>query len=163
MTGVPESSSALRDSVLKGAVISGVINAVINGAIQWWLLAKHAPLPLTVDGITNDDHTVFGAAVPLAVSLAMILTAVAFTTIKGPKPRFFPLFVGLIVKHGFFALGIIITFAVLWQRMFGSILVPLWAAVLILGLVAGVVSALVNYMTIMESHRRVAADASMAD
>lgn len=162
MSGPPASVSELRASVLKGATISGVINAVINGAIQWWLLAKHAPLALTVDGITNDEHTVFGAAVPLAVSLAMILTAVAYTTIKGPKPSFFPLFVGLVVKHGFFALGIIITFAVLWQRFLGSIFVPLWGAVVILGLVAGIVSAVVNYMTIMESHRRIAADRAVA-
>lgn len=160
MSGSHASPSAHRATVVKGAIVSGVINAVINGAIQWWLLAKHAPLPLTVDGITNEDHTVFGAAVPLAVSLAMILTAVAYTTIKGPRPRFFPLFVGLVFKHGFFALGIIITFAVLWQRIFGSILVPLSAAVLILGLVAGIVSALVNYLTIMESHRRIAAEAA---
>jgi hypothetical protein len=162
MSGPHASVSELRASVLKGAIISGVINAVINGAIQWWLLAKHAPLALTVDGITNDEHTVFGAAVPLAVSLAMILTAVAYTTIKGPKPPFFPLFVGLVVKHGFFALGIIITFAVLWQRFLGSIFVPLWGAVVILGLVAGIVSAVVNYMTIMESHRRIAADRAVA-
>ena len=99
--------------ILKGAVLSGIINAVINGGIQWYLLADSADLPLTVDGITNEETTVFGAAVPLAVSLAMILT-----------------------------------FAVLWQRVMGSVLVSLPAAVLILGLVAGLVSAMVNYMTI---------------
>jgi hypothetical protein len=137
--------------IAKGAAISGVINAVINGAIQWFLLAGHGPLPLTVDGITNDEHTVFGAAVPLAVSLAMILTAVAYTTVKKPRPPFYPTFLWLVIKHGFFALGVIVTFAVLWQRIFGSITVPLAAAVLILGLVAGVVSALVNYMTIRAS------------
>lgn len=134
--------------LMKGAVISGVINAVINGAIQWFLLKGHGPLPLTVDGITNDTHTVFGAAVPLAVSLAMILTAVAYLTVKGPKPRFFPSFLWMTIKHGFFALGMIVTFAVFWQRIAGSIEVPLVAAVLILGVVAGVVAGVVNYMTI---------------
>ena len=58
------------------------------------------------------------------------------------------------IKHGFFALGVVITFAVLWQRAFGSILVPREAAVVILGLLAGIVAAMVNYMTIQESHRR---------
>jgi hypothetical protein len=72
--------------------LSGVIDAIINGAVQWYLLSGHAPLPLTVDGISGDEHTVFGAAVPLAVSLAMILTAVAYTTFKLPKPRFYPAF-----------------------------------------------------------------------
>ena len=148
MTKSDTGSVPTGPEILKGAVISGVINAVINGGIQWYLLAEHAPLPLTVDGITNDEHTVFGAAVPLAVSLAMILTFVAYTTVKTAKPPFIPVFVWMTIKHGFFALGVIITFAVLWQRILGSIEVSLAAAVIILGLVAGVVSAMVNYMTI---------------
>lgn len=155
------SSGAMTDdAVVKGALLSGVINAVINGAIQWFLLKGHAPLPLTVDGITNDEHTVFGAAVPLAVSLAMILTAVAYSTVKGAKPRFYPTFLWMTVKHGFFALGMIITFAVLWQRIVGSVEVSLTAAVLILGLVAGIVSGVVNYMTIKAAAIRAVADQS---
>lgn len=141
------------NAIAKGAAISGLINAVINGAIQWWLLSGHAPLPLTVDGITNDEHTVFGAAVPLAVSLAMILTAVAWKTLEKPRPAFCPTFLWLVVKHGLFTLGVIVTFAVLWQRIFGSILVSLPVAVILLGLIAGVVSALVNLMTIRASVR----------
>lgn len=154
MSTLSERSSPSPSDIAKGALVSGIINAIINGAIQWYLLAGHAPLPLTVDSITSDEHTVFGAAVPLAVSLAVILTAVAYTTIKPPKPRFYPTFLWMTIKHGFFALGVIVTFAVLWQRVLGSILVSLAAAVVILGLVAGVVAAVVNYMTIMESHRR---------
>lgn len=141
-------------AIAKGAVLSGVINAVINGAIQWYLLADYASLPLTVDGITNEEHTVFGAAVPLAVSLAMILTAVAYMTVKAPKPPFYPTFLWMTVKHGFFALGVIVTFAVLWQRVFGSILVPLSVAVLMLGLIAGLVAAMVNYMTMRAAAER---------
>jgi hypothetical protein len=134
--------------ILKGALLSGAINAVINGAIQWYLLSGHGPLPLTVDGITNDDTTVFGAAVPLAVSLAMILTAVAYSTVKPPKPNFYPTFLWMVVKHGFLALGVLVTFAVLFQRLFGTITVPLSIAVLILGLIAGVAATFVNYMTV---------------
>lgn len=145
-------------AITKGAVLSGVINAVINGAIQWFLLKEHAPLPLTVDGITNEEHTVFGAAVPLAVSLAAILTAVAYTTVKGAKPRFYPTFLWMTVKHGFFALGLCVTFAVLWQRIFGSIEVSLLVAVALLGILAGVVSGIVNYMTIKAAAVRVFLD-----
>jgi hypothetical protein len=134
--------------ILKGALISGAINAVINGGIQWYLLSGHGSLPLSVDGITNDEHTVFGAAVPLAVSLAMILTAVAYTTVKAAKPPFYPTFLWMVVKHGFFALGLVVTFAVLWQRFLGSISVSLPLAIIILGLVAGAAAAIVNYMTI---------------
>ncbi|MEE4384694.1 MAG: hypothetical protein V2J02_22080 [Pseudomonadales bacterium] len=139
---------ATDPGILKGAILSGVINAVINGTIQWFLLADHAPVPLTVDGITNDEHTVFGAAVPLAVSLAMILTAVGYLTVKKPKPPFFPTFLLLTLKHGFLALGVFVTVAVFWQRIFGSISVSLLGAVLILGVFAGLVSAWVNYLTI---------------
>jgi hypothetical protein len=86
--------------------------------------------------------------VPLAVSLAMILTAVAYQTVKTAKPPFFPTFLWMTIKHGFFALGVIVTFAVLWQRSVGTILVSLPIAVLILGLVAGVVAGVVNFMTV---------------
>lgn len=144
-SSVSPSTSA---DIAKGAVVSGVINAIINGAIQWFILSGHAPLPLTVDGISNDEHTVFGAAVPLAVSLAMILTAVAYLTVNPPRPRFFPGFLWMTFRNGIFTLGLVITFAVFWQRFMGSILVPLSVAVLILGVLAGLVSALVNYMTI---------------
>lgn len=148
MTSTATPSTMTSAAIAKGAAISGVINAVINGAIQWYLLKGHAPLPLTVDSITNDKHTVFGAAVPLAVSLAMILTAVAYQTVKNEKPPFFPTFLWMTIKHGFFALGVIVTFAVLWQRSFGSVFVSLPTAVLILGMVGGVVAGVVNYMTI---------------
>lgn len=130
--------------ILKGAVLSGII----NGAIQWYLLSDYATLPLSVDGITNDEHTVFGAAVSLAVSLAMILTAVAYTTVKHPKPPFYPTFLWMVVKHGFFTLGLCVTFAVLWQRIMGTISISLPLAVVILGVIAGVISMVVNYMTI---------------
>lgn len=154
MSAAHTASATIDRAIAKGAALSGVINAVINGAIQWYLLADYASLPLTVDGITTDEHTVFGAAVPLAVSLAMILTAVAYMTVKAPKPPFYPTFLWMTVKHGFFALGVIVTFAVLWQRVFGSILVPLSVAVLMLGLIAGLVAAMVNYMTMRAAAER---------
>lgn len=140
--------------IRRGALLSGAINAAINGAIQAWLLSGSGPLPLTVDAITNKAHTVFGAAVPLGVSLAMILTVVAYGTVKGAKPPFYPAFVWMTVKNGFFVLGVIVTFAVLWLRIFGSVLVPFWLGILLLGLIAGVISAVVNYMTIRACARR---------
>lgn len=152
MTNVALEST--HKKIVQGAMLSGIINAVINGAIQWFLLSDKGALPLTVDGITNDEHTVLGAAVPLAVSLAMILTAVAFTTVKKPRPPFFPVFLWMTIKHGFFALGVIITFAVFWQRFAGSVFVSLPTAVIILGLVAGLVAGAVNYMTIRAATER---------
>jgi hypothetical protein len=84
----------------------------------------------------------------------MILTAIAYKTDKRTKPPFFPTGVWLTVKHGFFTLGIIVTFAVFWQRLLGSIFVSLPVAVLILGTLAGVVAFTVNYMTARAAYER---------
>lgn len=137
-----------REDILKGAIISGVINAVINGAIQAFLLRGSDPLPLSVESIGTETHTVLGSSVPLAVSLAMILTAVAHWTTKGEKKPFFPTTLWLVIKHGLFAFGAVVAGAVVWQRMAGTVEVGIGTAVLILGIVAGVVAAIVNYMTI---------------
>lgn len=135
--------------IFKGAVISGVINAVINGGIQFFLLRGHdGPLLMSVDAISAGTHTVLSAAVPLAVSLAMILTAVAHWTLKAPKKPFVPTTLWLVIKHGVFAFGAIVAGAVIWQRFAGTVEVSLVTAVVLLGIVAGVVAAVVNYMTI---------------
>lgn len=135
--------------ILKGAVISGVINAVINGAIQYFILKGHeGPIPVSVDAIGTDVHTILGSSVPLAVSLAMILTAVAHWTFKAPKKPFIPTTLWLVIKHGLFAFGAVVAGAVIWQRMVGTVEVGLGTAVIVLGIVAGAVAAVVNYMTI---------------
>lgn len=134
--------------IRRGAIVGGLVNAVINGVIQFWLLHDQALIPLTVDGITNDQQTVFGTAVPLAVSLAMILTVIAHFTLKAPKRPFFPDMLWLTFKHGIFAFGLIVSGAVVWQRLMGTVSVPLTTAVLLLAVIAGIVSAVVNEMTI---------------
>ena len=142
-----------QQEIVRGALLAGVINAVINGAIQAWLLRGSDAIQLSVDGISAGTHTVLGAAVPLAVSLAMILTAVAHWTLKGPKKPFFPTTLWLVVKHGIFAFGAVVAGAVVWQRSVGTVEVGLVTAVVLLGLIAGVVSAVVNYMTVSEIGR----------
>lgn len=137
--------------ILSGAVINGVINAVINGAIQFFMLKNHAPLPLSVNGIANETKTVLGGAVPLAVSLAMILTVVAYFTVKMPKHRFWPKVVWLTVKHGLFAFGAVVSAAIVWQRIMGTVDVSLVTATVILSVIAGVVAGVINYMTIHAS------------
>ena len=145
-------AAVLSDSkILSGAVISGVINGLINGAIQWYLLRGHASIPLSVDRITNDEQTVLGMAVPLAVSLAMILTIVAYLAVKALKRRFFPAVLWLTIKHGVFAFGLIVAGAVVWQKQMGTVPVSLSTAVIVLGVIAGVVGGMVNYMTIRAS------------
>ena len=134
--------------ILKAAILSGVINAVINGAIQFFMLRGHDSIPMSVDAISAGTHTVLGSAVPLAVSLAMILTAVAHWTLKAPKKPFVPTTLWLVVKHGIFAFGALVAGAVVWQRVVGSVEVSVATAVIVLGLVAGLVATLVNYQTL---------------
>lgn len=143
-----QANTLTQSDLVKGAAISGVINAVINGAIQYFMLRGSDSIPLSVDAISTDTHTVLGSSVPLAVSLAMILTAVAHWTLKAPKKPFVPSTLWLVVKHGLFAFGAVVAGAVVWQRAIGSVEVSLTTAVVVLGLVAGIVSAIVNYMTI---------------
>lgn len=141
----------IRHSLAKAALANGAINAAINGAIQYYLLRGHGPIALSADAISTEEHTVLGAAVLLSVSLAVILTAVTYLTLKAPKKPFMPDILWLTVKHGFFAFGIVVAAAVVWQRMFGTLLVSVPVAVVLLGLIAGLVAALVNYMTSLAS------------
>lgn len=137
--------------LLRASVINGAINALINGAIQFFMLQGQGPVALTADAISTTEHTVLGSAVPLAVSLAMILTAVTHLTIKGPKPPFFPGVFWLTLKHGFFAFGVVVSAAVLWQRAMGTVDVSVGSAVVILGIIAGLVAAAIHYMTTLAS------------
>ncbi len=136
--------------LLRSAMLSGAINAVINGAIQAYLLRGKGPIPISVDSISAGSETVLSAAVPLAVSLAMILTAVAHWTLKAPKKPFFPTTLWLVIKHGLFAFGAVVAASVLWQRAAGTVEVSVGTAVVLLAVVAGIVSAVVNYMTLAE-------------
>ncbi len=138
------------DQIMRGALLSGVINAIINGFIQYFLLRGTAPIPLTLDSISGGSHSVLGGAVLLAVSMAMILTAVTHFTVKGPKKPFVPTTLKLVIKHGLVTFGTVVAVAVLWQWVFGTVEVGLAFAVILLGFMAGVVAASVNYLTIAE-------------
>ena len=147
-----QTASAPQDTqILQGAIATGISNAVINGAIQWFLLRGQMSIPLSVDGITNDQQTVFGTAVPLAVSIAMILTVVSYLLLKAPKRRFMPDVLWLTVKHGVFAFGLSVSGAVVWQRLMGTVPVSLVTAVVLLGMVAGLVGGMIQFMTIRAS------------
>lgn len=140
----------LKAKLLKGAVITGVINAVINGGLQYFFLKKHSLIAISVDSITNNEDTVLGTSVILSITLAMILTLVAYFGIKERKSPFFPTALWLTLKHGFFTFGILTSLAVLWQRYMGEVEVSLLTALIIIGIIAGIVSGVVNYLTLSE-------------
>lgn len=90
-------------------------------------------------------------AVPLAVSISMVLTVIGYVTLKVPKQPFWPSVLWLTIKHGLFVFGLIVASAVVWQRSIGSVTVSLATAGIVLGVLAGGVGATVNYMTIHAS------------
>lgn len=137
-----------KSDLLKGAVITGVINAVINGGIQYFFLKDKELIPISVDAITNSEQTVLGTAVTLAITVSMILTLVGYFGVKGEKKPFFPNAFWLAIKHGFFTFGVLTSVAVVWQKYMGTIEVSLITALIIIGIIAGLVSGVINYLTL---------------
>ena len=137
-------------NLVKGAITTWVINAFINGGIQYFFLKDMKVIPISVDAITNDTPTVLGEAVSLAISLSVLLTVVTYFTIKEKKVPFFPNAFWLAIKHGFFTFGLVTSLAVLWQKNRGTVTVSLVTALIIIGIIAGVISAIINYLTLKE-------------
>ena len=140
-----------QSEIRKGSVITGAVNAVMNGIINWFSYDGRQNVLMSSDMISSNEHTVLSGAVPLAVSLAFILTSITYFTSKLPgKPSYFPEVFKMALKHSIFAFGLMVIFAVLFQRFAGSIYVSPSVASLITGIIAGIVGGIVNYMTISE-------------
>ena len=134
--------------LVKAALMSGGMNAVINGLINWFQVRGKSEIFLTVDSISTTEHTVLGGAVILAASLAAILTIISYFTLKiENKPAFYPKGLWLTIRNAFFAFGVMVTLSIILQRMAGAVTVAPFTAVIITGLVAGVVAGMVDYMT----------------
>ena len=134
--------------LLHGAVISGGINAVINGIIHWFQVKGQSLISVTVDSISNKEHTVMGSAVILAFMLSFIIACISWFTYKeSGKPNFFPRGFFLILKNAFFLFGVFVTIAILWQRFAGTVEVTPFIAAVIVGLIAGVVAGMTDYLT----------------
>ena len=138
----------IQQKLIKGAITTAIINGFINGGVQYFLLKDHNSIAITVDSITNNEETVLGTAVVLAITLAMILTVIGYFSVKGEKVAFFPTAFWLTLKHGFFTFGVLTSLAVLWQKYMGTVEVPLLTALIIIGIISGIVSGIVNYLTL---------------
>lgn len=136
-----------KKELLKGALITGAVNS----GIQYFLLKDHAPIAISVDSITNTDHTVLGSAVALVITLSMISTIIGYFNIKVEKVAFYPTIFWLTIKHGFFTFGVVTSLAVLWQNYMGTVEVSLIFALVIIGVIASIVSGVINYLTLNKS------------
>lgn len=134
--------------ILKGALMSGVINAVINGIVNWFMVRGEAEILLTQDLISSNTQTVFSGIVPLATSLAFILTTIAFFTFKIPgKPNYFPKVFFLALRNTFMAFGLVIAIAIMIQKYASDIVATPVASAILAGIIAGLVAGLVDYIT----------------
>lgn len=143
----------LSDGALaKAAILPGVINGALNGTIQWFTFSKEVQIQITGDSISSNDLAVFGVAMQVALTIAIMSTTIAYLTYKSPvpKPGYFPRVFLVTVKHAFFAFGIGTSMAILWQRFFGTIMVSPVVATVMITVIAGFASWFVSWMTLRE-------------
>jgi hypothetical protein len=137
-----------RQEMTKGAIINGLINMVINGLIAWFGVRHADAVLLTDNQISSTEHTVFSGAVMTAISLAFILSSIAYFTWKIPgKPAYFPKVFLICLRHSIFTFGLVVALAILIQRYAGSVPVSPFMAALITGLIAGITAGTVTYLT----------------
>ena len=139
---------AKTERILHGAILSGGINAVINGIIHWFQVKGDSSIKVTVDSISEKTHTVMGSAVLLAFILSVIIACISWFTFKeSGKPKFIIGGLFLILKNAFFLFGLFITMAILWQRFVGTVEVTPCVAAVIVGLIAGIAAGMTDYLT----------------
>lgn len=149
-------SHHVYDFIQKNALISGVINAVINGVIGWFMFRAKEALPLTVDTISAHEKTVFSTGVMTAFMLSLILGTIAFFTFS-KKAKTFPVpfpelldrpffFFGVrtILFYSLFAFGTAALVALFLQKFLGTILVTPLIGAILLGIIAGIASWFIN-------------------
>ena len=136
------------NKLIHGALVTGLINAVINGLINWFQVKGHTGILLTNDSITNKVPTVMGGAIILAFTLSVIMATIGYFTLKIPnKPGYFPKAFLLTFRNAFFLFGVFITLAILWQRLMGSIEVSPVISAVIVGIIAGLVAGVTDFLT----------------
>lgn len=141
-------STAHAPLPIKDAAIAGVINAVINGYISWSGFKAEPAIALTVDSISSGAHSAIGSAVMVATALGLILTLVNFAInhkhLGGGRPAGRGLYRAAFraaFGNALSLFGLCVVIGVLWQRVFGSIMVSPLVATLVVATVAGLVSA----------------------
>lgn len=139
------------EDVAQTSITTGVLNALINGIINWFLVKGKTEIFLTVDSISNKENTVMGSAVILATLMAIILTIIAYFTFKSAnKPPYFPKGFMLTLKNAFFTFGVITSMSILLQRFAGSIAVAPITSAITVATIAGLVAGIIDYLTIKE-------------
>jgi hypothetical protein len=137
-----------QSEMIKGAFVGAAINALINGVINWFQVKNQAAILLVDDRISSTEHTVLSGAVPLATSLAFILSSIAFATWKHTaRPPYFWMGFWLSLKHAIFAFGVMVILGVLLSRIFGQVFFTPIQSACFAALIAAITAGLVDFLT----------------
>jgi hypothetical protein len=139
--------------VRRDALLGAAANAVINGALNAWLLRGKGPHPLTLDSITGSGHTVLGSAVTLALSLGLIVGLLTVRAVRRKAAahelalpsRGWPFGVRHALGAAATMAAYVVLVAVLWQRWAGTVTVGTPVAA---GLAAAVAGATAWFVTL---------------
>ncbi len=145
-----------NNNILKGALITGVANGVINAAINWFTVRDHTDLVIASPDIASMSHSVIASSLFLACSLAFILTGIAYFTFKtdGQKPPFFPTVFMLALWNTLIAFITMALIAAALSVMAGGFHVGPGTSVAVTAVVAFCVAALIEYSTKVRLLRR---------
>lgn len=119
-------------------------------------------MPLSVDLISSDQHTVWGQGTTLAFFLGLILTLVTWKVYGAHlakthsewsarlKRPLFPDVAAIALRNTLMLFGGFVLVAVLWQRIFGSIEVAAGLAAALVALLAASITVFVEMRTKLE-------------
>jgi hypothetical protein len=143
---------------IQDSLIGGAVNGVINGAIAYFTFKGHSAVPLTMDLISSKQHTVWGQGVSLAFALGIILSLITArmfvkhvaktdAALAARLQRPMGSLVKVALGNAMALFGWFVALAVLWQRVFGSIEVGPVSATILVGLLAAIITVIVEVRT----------------
>lgn len=153
------SMSQTRQIRVQDSIIPAVINGMVNGAIAKWKFGDQNAIPLTLDLISTRQHTVWGEGVTLAFALGIISTLITgnlfarrLAKANAPlaKRAHRPGLVFLLtiaLGNAMTLFGWFVALAVVWQRLVGTVEVTALCASMLIGLLAGFITLVVERRT----------------
>ena len=153
--------------IYNAAIGNGIANTIINGAITWFTFKSMTQVPFSLDSISNKEVTIFGTMFPVVLGLTFILGIITLFTFKKTAEKekladlatinkpFFPDMIKFIFGRALTAFGFMMVVAVLFQRIFGTILTSSFAATLIVGIAAGLASVYIGIAVSKEVIRKI--------
>lgn len=144
---------------LRDSLIPASINALVNGAIAKWKFGEEESVPLSLDLISTQQHTVWGEGATLAFALGVILTLItaklferhvlkadASLAVLVQRP-IFPHVLAMALDNAVILFGWFVALAVLWHRLMGPVEVTALSASVLVGLLAGGITLVVEVRT----------------